>query len=279
MNPPASPPPSTPQPPPAPRLGLAVASLVLGILAFVSSIFVVGAVFGLIGVILGVAHLLRRQGRNGMAWTGLVLSTIGILVGAGMGVVGFKVFSSPEFQAQFKKAMETASRGANEGTEDGFAKWQGVLAPDFSVTTLDGQTIKLSELKGKHVVLDFWATWCPPCVKEIPHFIKLRSEASADELIIVGISTEDEKTLQSFVKKKGINYPIASADDLPAPYKEVSGIPTTFFIDRKGVIQEVLVGYHDFAALKTRALAADFEGEPKPEPTSDEPPSQDIKAQ
>lgn len=269
MNPP-SPPPATTQPPPAPRLGLAVASLVLGILAFVSSIFVVGALFGLIGVILGVAHLLRRQGRNGMAWTGLVLSTLGILVGAGMGVVGFKVFRSPEFQAQFKKVMESASRGGAPATQsDDFGDWLGVAAPDISVTTLDGQTLKLSELKGKRVVLDFWATWCPPCVQEIPHFIKLRSEAPTDDLAIVGISSEDAATLKSFVKKKGINYPIGSADDLPAPYKDVSGIPTTFFIDRKGVIQNVFVGYHDFANLKTHALAEDFAGEAKPAPVGD----------
>ena len=57
--------------------------------------------------------------------------------------------------------------------------------------------------------------------------------------------------------------PIASADDLPSPYKDVSAIPTTFFIDRKGVIQNVFVGYHDFDNLKTHALAQDFAGEPK----------------
>jgi len=270
MNPPAPPPPATTQPPPAPRLGLAIASLVLGILAFVSSIFVVGALFGLIGVILGVAHLLRRQGRNGMAWIGLGLSTVGILVGAGMGVLSVKVFTSPKFQNEFKKAMDAASRGAPPATESAdFGDWLGVAAPDISVTTLEGQTLKLSELKGKRVVLDFWATWCPPCVQEIPHFIKLRSEAAADQLAIVGISSEDTATLKSFVKKKGINYPIASADDLPAPYKDVSGIPTTFFIDRKGVIQNVFVGYHDFDNLKTHALAEDFAGEPKPAPASD----------
>ena len=265
--------PSPPSPPLAqsvPRLGLAIASLVLGILAFVSSIFVVGGLFGLIGVILGVAHLLRRQGRNGMAWIGLVLSTVGILVGAGMGVVGFRIFRSPEFQAQFKKAMDTASRGAPQAAEsDDFGDWLGVAAPDISVTALDGQTLKLSELKGKRVVLDFWATWCPPCVQEIPHFIKLRSEAAADQVAIVGISSEDTATLKSFVKKKGINYPIASADGLPAPYKDVSGIPTTFFIDRKGVIQNVFVGYHDFDNLKTHALAEDFASEAKPAPDGD----------
>jgi len=260
-------PPSPPPAPPAPRLGLAIASLVLGILAFVSSILVVGALFGLVGAIFGVAHLLRRQGRNGLAWTGLVLCTIGILVGAGMGVVGFKVFRSPEFQALFKKAMETAGRDASPATEpDEFGDWLGAAAPDISVTALDGQILKLGDLRGKRVVLDFWATWCPPCVQEIPHFIKLRSTASADELVIVGISSEDTDTLKSFVKKKGINYPIASADHLPSPYNDVSAIPTTFFIDRKGVIQNVFVGYHDFDNLKTHALAQDFGGEPKQAP-------------
>jgi len=257
-----------PPPPPvaqsSPRLGLAIASLVLGILAFLSSFLVVGALLGLLGLILGVAHVLRRQGRNGMAWTGVVLSVFSIVIGAGFGVIYFKAINSPEV----KKMFEAATSGVG-ASEDEFKNWKGVAAPDFSVTTLDGKAIKLSELKGKRVVVDFWATWCPPCVMEIPHFIKLSADSPADELVIVGISSEDVATLKSFVKKKGMNYPIASADDLPAPYDEVSSIPTTFFIDRKGVIQEVLTGYHDFEKLKEHALAADFEGEPKPAPTED----------
>jgi peroxiredoxin len=268
MNPPSLPP-ATPQPPPAPRLGLAIASLVLGILGFLSSFVVVGIVFSLLGFILGIAHLLRRQARNGMAWAGLLLSVIGIAISVAMGAVCFKLVTSPEFKAEFKKVMENVSRSAPAVSDDGFGEWLGVLAPDFSITTLDDQTIKLSDLKGKRVVLDFWATWCPPCVQEIPHFIKLRSETPADELVVVGISSEDAATLKSFVKKKGINYPIGSADDLPAPYKNVSGIPTTFFIDRKGVIQNVFVGYHDFENLKTHALAEDFAGEAKPAPVGD----------
>jgi peroxiredoxin len=179
-------------------------------------------------------------------------------------VIYFKAINSPEFKKAFEQAMSGAGARMSQ-----FEDWKGVAAPDFSVTTLDGKTVQLSELKGKRVIVDFWATWCPPCVREIPHFIKLNSESPADELAIVGISSEDENTLKSFVKKKGINYSIASADHLPAPYDEVRSIPTTFFIDRKGIIQDVLVGYHDFGKLKTHALADDFEGEPKPAPTDE----------
>jgi thiol-disulfide isomerase/thioredoxin len=125
------------------------------------------------------------------------------------------------------------------------------------------------------VVLDFWATWCPPCVREIPHFIRLHNETSRDDLIIVGISSEADSKLKPFVKKYGVSYPIASANDLPSPYSDVRAIPTTFFIDRQGVIQSVLVGYHELKELKTRAQSPDFKGEPKSAPAS---PTSGLKA-
>jgi peroxiredoxin len=260
---PQTPPPRS-QSAPRSRTGLAVASLVLGILAFLSGIFVVGAVFGIIGLILGVVHLFRRNaGRRGLAGLGVLLSVIGIAASVAV-VVVLRPYLPKAWQ-EFREAMAAAQPGGGDST---FDQWQGVLAPNFSVTTLDRETIQLSELKGKRVVLDFWATWCPPCRKEIPHFVQLRKETSADQLVIIGISSEDADTLKSFVKKNGINYPIASADDFPSPYKDVTGIPTTFFIDRNGVIQDVLVGYHDFGALKTHALAADAVSEPKPAPNA-----------
>jgi len=260
MNPIPQMPPPIGQPTPRPQTGLAVASLVLGILAFLGGILIVGAAFGILGLILGIVHLLRRNaGRRGLAWLGVLLSVFGIAAS-----VAVTVIALPHMREVWKNMRDAVV--AQRGGDSALDQWQGVLAPDFSVTTLDGKTIKLSELKGKRVVLDFWATWCPPCVKEIPHFIRLRNEASPDELVIVGISSEDAATLKAFVKKKGVNYPIASADDLPPPYRDVTGIPTTFFIDRQGVIQNVFVGYHDFDELKTHALAPDVVGESKPAP-------------
>jgi thiol-disulfide isomerase/thioredoxin len=122
------------------------------------------------------------------------------------------------------------------------------------MTTLDGTKIKLSELKGRRVIVDFWATWCPPCVAEIPHFVRLRKEVATNDLVIIGISSEEADTLRPFVKKQRISYPIATAENLPSPFSDVESIPTTFFIDAEGLIQEVAVGYHDFNELKTHAL-------------------------
>jgi len=245
-------------------MGLAIASLVLGVLAVLASLFLVGALFGLVGLVLGMVHLSRRTGRNGLAWAGMVLSVIGVFASIGLILVYY-----PFVKEAIKLSRQMQGSGS---TETGFEKWEGVIAPDFSVKTLDGQTVKLSELKGKRVVLDFWATWCPPCVKEVPRFIRLRRDVPESNLVILGVSKEDADTLRSFVKEKRVNYLIASADNLPSPYRDVTGIPTTFFIDRRGAIQKVAVGYHDFDALKAMALAADDIREPKQKPDAPGPP-------
>jgi peroxiredoxin len=234
----------------APRLGLAIASLVLGIVACILSLFVVGALFGLIGLLLGLLHVFLKHGPNGMAWWGIGLSIFGILASVAMGIVFYHLVTS-----QMKNLA---------GSESSFNPWIGVEAPDIEITTLDGKPIRLSRLKGKRVVLDFWATWCGPCVMEMPHFTRLYNESSRDDLIIIGISNEDETKVRSFVAQKSVNYPIAASKGiLPSPYKDVAGLPTTFFIDRNGIVQSVFVGARNFNQLKDRALTTDFQETPK----------------
>jgi peroxiredoxin len=235
-----------PKAPAPPRIGMAIASLVLGVVACVSSLFVVGALFGLIGLLLGLLHVFQKRGPNGMAWWGVGLSIFGILAGAAMGFVYYYLIN-----AQMKNLAAASDSAYNE--------WIGVEAPDIAITTLDGQPIRLSQLKGKRVVLNFWATWCGPCVMEMPHFVRLYNESSRDDLIIIGISKEDEIDVRSFVTQKGINYPISISKDLPSPYKDIAGIPATFFIDRNGILQSVLIGSRSFTELKDRALAKDFQ--------------------
>ncbi|MCK4447972.1 MAG: TlpA family protein disulfide reductase [Candidatus Marinimicrobia bacterium] len=125
----------------------------------------------------------------------------------------------------------------------------GSIAPDFSLITLDGKEVTLKQFKDKVVILNFWASWCSPCLYEIPDFIKMYDKHKKDGLEIVGItlSSGNATKIRSFVKDNSINYTILTGDekylkDLTVKYGGIRGIPTTFLIDRKSVIQKKWVG-------------------------------------
>lgn len=113
-------------------------------------------------------------------------------------------------------------------------------APDFSLPDMDGKIHKLSDYPGKVVLLNFWATWCPPCRREVPDFIEAYKELQGEGLEIIGISV-DEMTapeLQGWVTKMGINYPVALATPkVVTDYEPGDYIPATIVIDRKGLIR------------------------------------------
>jgi len=138
--------------------------------------------------------------------------------------------------------------------------WQGVRAPDFFLTNLEGETIHLADLKGKRVILNFWATWCPPCVEEAPNFVELRSATSPTNIVVLGASTDDVALQREFSTRHGLNYPIAILKNAPSPYQDVAIIPVTMMIDRNGVLQHVLFGPQDFADLKKYSTESDFTG-------------------
>ena len=126
----------------------------------------------------------------------------------------------------------------------GFAS--GKFAPDFNLKKIDGGMAKLSDYSGKVIILDFWATWCPPCIKEIPDFVELQKEYGDKGLIILGISLDQnpKQALPKFIKKYKVNYPILLTDGkVDKSYGGVTGIPTTFIINRKGEIYKRYVGF------------------------------------
>ncbi len=117
-------------------------------------------------------------------------------------------------------------------------------AADFALVTFDGKTIKLSDYKNKIVILDFWATWCPPCRKGIPDLIAIQNEFKKD-VVVIGISldTDTKKDVPAFIKNYGINYPIVQFNEkVINDYGGIEAIPTSFVIDKKGMIVDMHVG-------------------------------------
>ena len=127
-------------------------------------------------------------------------------------------------------------------------------APDFNLKALDGKMLQLSALKGKVVLLDFWATWCPPCRAEIPHFKELYAQYHAKGLEVIGVALDDggERDVAPFAKENQINYPLSTtgAQQLAQQYGGIRGIPTTFLIDKQGKIAKKYVGYQDKAVFE-----------------------------
>ncbi|WNB92805.1 redoxin domain-containing protein [Bacillus sp. NEB1478] len=133
-------------------------------------------------------------------------------------------------------AIETAASGLNPGNH----------APDFRLQTLDGKTIKLSDLKGKVVLLNFWATWCPPCRAEMPEMVRFYNERSSEKIEILAVNLTDSDTVgnvKKFTKDYKLPFPVLldSAGTVGDIYKTVT-IPTTFVIDAKGTIKEKHIG-------------------------------------
>lgn len=123
----------------------------------------------------------------------------------------------------------------------------GSAAPDFSLPARDGSTVKLSDLKGQVVMVNFWATWCGPCRAEIPGYIKLQEKYGKDGLVIIGVSCDQggdaTQTVKKFAAKNGMNYTVVMADDaVTSAFGDIEAIPTTFLIDRDGKIRDRKVG-------------------------------------
>ena len=122
---------------------------------------------------------------------------------------------------------------------------QATLAPDFTLESLDGKSMRLSDLRGKAVLLNFWATWCTPCKIEMPWFVEMQRQYGAQGLQIVGVAMDDasKEDIAKFAKDMGVNYPILIGKEAVGDeYGGVPALPETFFIGRDGKIVDKILG-------------------------------------
>jgi len=118
----------------------------------------------------------------------------------------------------------------------------GDRAPDFGLPTIDGQTVELSELKGQPVLVNFWATWCGPCVMEMPYLQAAFEEKGAEVKFIAVNLGEDVGRVRQFVQDRGLSFTIALDTKKTGEAYNIRYIPTTFLIDEQGVIRHIKIG-------------------------------------
>ena len=133
-------------------------------------------------------------------------------------------------------------------------------APAWTLKDVNGHEVSFDQFKGKVVVVDFWATWCPPCRAEMPGYVELQKKYGADGLVIIGMSVDAQGpgVVKSFIEKNGINYQIVMADEAVQTAfggaDPISAIPTTFIIDRSGKIRDRKMGSEETASFEARLV-------------------------
>ena len=147
--------------------------------------------------------------------------------------------------------------------DEGLPDLRGKRAPDFSLRTVEGKKVSLSDYKGKAVLINFWATWCAPCKIEMPWLVALRKQYATQGFEILGVSEDDADTprtkLAKFGQEEGLNYPLLVGDDaVSRKYGGVEFLPTSYFVGRDGkIVAETagLVSKDEVEASIKKALA------------------------
>lgn len=192
--------------------------------------------------------MFREEKRTGGSWMKKNMSLLLILVLVVVMIVTY-------VKQQTAKDQVIADNAKGHEVETGLNK--GQLAPDFTLTNLAGEEVTLSDLRGKNVILNFWATWCPPCEAEMPHFQNYYDQhAKEDNVEIIGVNVtyakEKVERVEQFVKSYKLTFPILlEPTEAVAKRYEIFTIPTTYMIDTEGKVQRQIQGPLDLEALQS----------------------------
>jgi thiol-disulfide isomerase/thioredoxin len=132
----------------------------------------------------------------------------------------------------------------------------GSRLPEFSVSDLRGRPVSSADLREKVVLIDFWATWCQPCKKEMPGYQQLAERYGERGLAVVGFKFDTMKDSEDpllFAKKMGVRYPLAIAsDDIKHKFGGIEGLPTTLLYDRQGILRQKIIGFEYTDVVETQ---------------------------
>ncbi len=147
------------------------------------------------------------------------------------------------------------SKKEEKGTEKATAAKvvEGTMAPDFEAKDLTGKEVKLSDLRGKVVLVNFWATWCPPCREEIPSMMKLNQAMAGKPFQMIALSIDEggKGAIEQFFAKSGLTLPAyLDGEQKVAGRYGITGVPETFVVDKKGVILKKVVGGMDWSSTE-----------------------------
>jgi thiol-disulfide isomerase/thioredoxin len=178
-------------------------------------------------------------------------------------------------QAAEKRAAMEAEQGELMPSMDGMSMQyvsplQGKAAPSFTLTDLSGKKVSLADYRGKALLINFWATWCGPCKLETPWLVELRNKYAAQGFEVLGIDSEgdsakpgsetwnkDKAAVQKFVQQMKVPYPVLmNGDSLSKPFGGLDNLPSSFYINRQGVVIAAQVGIDSESAMEANIKQA-----------------------
>jgi peroxiredoxin len=175
-----------------------------------------------------------------------------LLIFGGLGLAfGWSLFGGPALASQVGQGLAAGTPyfttvAAPVHVSSAPAPVAGAPAPDFTLKSLDGQQVTLSQLKGHPVLINFWASWCPPCRLEMPDLVKAYAVHKAEGFVLLGLNAtalDNLPDVKAFVKEFGITFPVLLDVDgsVEALYR-LRGLPLSVFVDRQGIISQLNIG-------------------------------------